>query len=51
VTRISEKYSPQPLNTSEVLSYEQRFSKALHLKLEGMMVIFIKYLVDANMKD
>ena len=37
--------------TNDPLSYEQRFSLGLHLKLEGMMIIFLKELVDPAMKE
>ena len=51
VARISEKQAPQPLITNDPLSYEQRFSLKLHLKLEGMMIIFLRELVDPSMKE
>lgn len=51
VARVSEKYSPQPLITNEPMSYEQRYALKLHLKIEGMMIIFLKELVDPYMKE
>lgn len=51
VARIAEKYSPQPLTIDEPLPYEQRFNQPLHLKTEALMVIFLKNIVDINMRD
>lgn len=53
VARIAEKYSPQPITThhSDGMPYDQRFALPLHLKLEAICIIFLKTLVDTNMRD
>ena len=33
------------------MGYEQRYAQPLHLKTEGLMIIFLKNVVDVNMRE